>query len=101
MVNPLDLFIIDTLAKTTGYKIDPVVCMRSTIFETINKLYGGWESTEVPMQTLSEQPQLPPPTTMFNPASTFIEYPPQSAPPQAQKAMPTPPIHPPIPSSPT
>src|SRR5262245_17925452 len=38
MVNPLDVFIIDTLLKTTGFRIDPVVCMRSTIFETINKL---------------------------------------------------------------
>src|SRR5581483_10607379 len=48
MVNPLDVFVIDTLVKTTNYKIDPVVCMRSTIFETINKLYGGWESHQIP-----------------------------------------------------
>src|SRR5260221_10001447 len=26
MVNPLDLFVIDSLVKTTGYRIDPVVC---------------------------------------------------------------------------
>ncbi len=32
MVNPLDVYIIDTLSKTTGFRIDPVVCMRSTIF---------------------------------------------------------------------
>src|ERR1051326_2175832 len=53
MVNPLDVFIIDTLVKTTGFRIDPVVCMRTTIFETINKLYGGWESSVVPLQTLA------------------------------------------------
>jgi len=45
MVNPMDVFIIDTLVKTLGMKIDPVVCMRSTIFETINKLYGGYEAS--------------------------------------------------------
>jgi type IV pilus assembly protein PilB len=45
MVNPMDVFIIDTLVKTLGMKIDPVVCMRSTIFETINKLYGGYEGS--------------------------------------------------------
>src|ERR1700686_4654012 len=28
MVNPMDVFIIDTLVKTLGMKIDPVVCMR-------------------------------------------------------------------------
>src|SRR3954469_18027494 len=44
MVNPMDVFVIDTLIKTLGMKIDPVVCMRSTIFETINKLYGGYEA---------------------------------------------------------
>jgi type IV pilus assembly protein PilB len=44
MVNPMDVFVIDTLVKTLGMKIDPVVCMRSTIFETINKLYGGFEA---------------------------------------------------------
>src|SRR6266481_5962935 len=32
MVNPLDLFVIDSLVKPTGYRIDPVVCMRTTIF---------------------------------------------------------------------
>jgi type II secretory ATPase GspE/PulE/Tfp pilus assembly ATPase PilB-like protein len=53
MVNPLDVFIIDTLVKTSGFKIDPVVCMRTTIFETINKLYGGWESSQVPLQALN------------------------------------------------
>ena len=45
MVNPLDVFIIDTLVKTLGMKIDPVVCMRSTIFETIYKLYGGFDAS--------------------------------------------------------
>jgi len=56
MVNPLDVYTIDALSKTTGYRIDPVVCMRSTIFETINKLYGGWEGSQIP----SEAPiQLP------------------------------------------
>jgi type IV pilus assembly protein PilB len=45
MVNPMDVFIIDTLVKTLGMKIDPVVCMRSTIFETINRLYGGFEAS--------------------------------------------------------
>jgi type IV pilus assembly protein PilB len=44
MVNPMDVFVIDTLVKTLGMKIDPVVCMRSTIFETINRLYGGLEA---------------------------------------------------------
>jgi type IV pilus assembly protein PilB len=57
MVNPLDIFIIDTLSKTTGYRIDPVVCMRSTIFETINKLYGGWESAEIPKDIPREMPR--------------------------------------------
>ncbi len=56
MINPLDLYVIDSLVKTTGYKIDPVVCMRSTIFETINKLYGGLESSSEPLPA-------PPPTT--------------------------------------
>src|SRR5450755_4009246 len=27
MVNPLDLYVIDSLVKTTGFKVDPVVCM--------------------------------------------------------------------------
>ncbi len=45
MVNPLDVFVIDTLVKTTGLRIDPLVCMRSVIFETINKVYGGYESS--------------------------------------------------------
>jgi type IV pilus assembly protein PilB len=56
MVNPLDVFVIDTLSKTTGFRIDPVVCMRTTIFETINKLYGGFESSEIP--AWNEPPQL-------------------------------------------
>jgi type II secretory ATPase GspE/PulE/Tfp pilus assembly ATPase PilB-like protein len=43
MVNPLDVFTIDALVKTTNLRIDPVVCMRTTIFDTINKLYGGYE----------------------------------------------------------
>jgi type IV pilus assembly protein PilB len=45
MVNPMDVFTIDTLVKTLAMKIDPVVCMRSTIFETINRLYGGYEAS--------------------------------------------------------
>src|ERR1700687_1660455 len=48
MVNPRDVLIIDALVKMTGFRIDPVVCMRTVIFETINKLYGGWESSEIP-----------------------------------------------------
>jgi type IV pilus assembly protein PilB len=60
MVNPLDVFVIDTLVKSTGYKIDPVVCMRTTIFETINKLYGGWEGTELPTLSRSAAPASPP-----------------------------------------
>ena len=31
MINPFDIFVIDSLVKTTGFKIDPVVCMRTTI----------------------------------------------------------------------
>jgi len=49
MVNPFDIFVIDSLMKTTGFRIEPVVCMRTTIFETINKLYGGWEGQQIPM----------------------------------------------------
>jgi hypothetical protein len=37
-------------------RIDPVVCMRSTIFETINKLYGGWESAEIPKTSPTMSP---------------------------------------------
>ena len=48
MVNPLDVFTIDALVKTTGYRVDPVVCMRTTIFDTINKLYAGMEGMAVP-----------------------------------------------------
>ncbi|OGR90173.1 MAG: hypothetical protein A2992_01450 [Elusimicrobia bacterium RIFCSPLOWO2_01_FULL_59_12] len=51
MVNPMDIFTIDTLVKTLGMKIDPVVCMRSTIFETINKMYGGLEGGGLPQGT--------------------------------------------------
>jgi type II secretory ATPase GspE/PulE/Tfp pilus assembly ATPase PilB-like protein len=79
MINPLDLFIIDTLVKTTGFKIDPVVCMRTTIFETINKLYGGWESSEMPMPSLGTPAQLPAPRaspTMNSPV--LIEYSPSA-----------------------
>src|ERR1017187_3798921 len=63
MLNPLDVFIIDMLSKTTGYRIDPVVCMRSTIFPTINKLYGGWESRGMPLEPQPEPPPraAPPP----------------------------------------
>ncbi len=75
MVNPMDVFVIDTLVKTTGYRIDPVVCMRSTIFETIGKLYGGWESNQIPMTTPSSMmPQLPAPSGSPS-NSMVIEYP--------------------------
>lgn len=56
MTNPLDIYTIDALSKTTGYRIDPVVCMRSTIFETINKLYGGWEGSQIPSETPIQMP---------------------------------------------
>ncbi len=56
MVNPLDVFVLaDTLSKTTGFRIDPVVCMRTTIFETINKMYGGFEGSEIPTWNASVQ----------------------------------------------
>src|SRR4051812_44405272 len=72
MVNPLDVFVIDSLVKTTSYKIDPVVCMRTTIFQTINKLYGGWESTQIPYAaTEPVQAQLPPPTNGANGGMTI------------------------------
>lgn len=61
MLNPLDVFIIDMLSKTTGYRIDPVVCMRSTIFATINKLYGGWESSGMPASMPAEPSASAPP----------------------------------------
>ena len=44
-------------AKPPAIEIDPVVCMRSTIFETINKLYGGWESSEIPADSLGADRQ--------------------------------------------
>lgn len=75
MVNPLDVFVIDTLVKTTGYRIDPVVCMRTTIFETINKLYGGWEGQQLPVAN-NAPAALPPPTV--DPSSLVIEYSPSS-----------------------
>lgn len=50
MINPMDVFTIDTLVKTTGFRIDPIVCMRSTIFDAINKLYAGWEGQQLPSQ---------------------------------------------------
>lgn len=68
MINPFDIFVIDSLTKTTGFKIEPVVCMRTTIFETINKLYGGWEGQQIPM---SDRAQIAPPVM------------PAAAPPQA------------------
>ena len=58
MINPFDIFVIDSLTKTTGFKIEPVVCMRTTIFETINKLYGGWEGQQIPM---TDRAQIAPP----------------------------------------
>ena len=65
MVNPLDVFTIDSLVKTTGYRIDPVVCMRATIFEAISKLYGGLEGQGLSANgaTSSETPPTP---TMSN-----------------------------------
>jgi hypothetical protein len=56
MVNPLDVYTIDALVKTTGYRIDPVVCMRSMIFEKINKLYGGWEASQIPTEMPMQMP---------------------------------------------
>src|SRR5689334_21210643 len=76
MVNPMDVFVIDSLVKTTGYQIDPVVCMRSTIFDTINKLYGGYESGPLPISEPS-MPSLPPPTVSGD-SSLVIEYSPSS-----------------------
>jgi type IV pilus assembly protein PilB len=75
MVNPLDVFVIDSLVKTTNLRIDPVVCMRSTIFETINKLYGGWESTQLPVADRNV-PAIPAP--MSDASSLVIEYSPSS-----------------------
>src|SRR5688572_2571291 len=87
MVNPLDVFVIDTLVKTTGYRIDPVVCMRTTIFETINKMYGGWEANQLPtMQAPSMSPPALPspsspmvidysPTGMTKPPNNFMGQP--------------------------
>lgn len=80
MVNPLDLFVIDSLAKTTGYKIDPVVCMRSTIFETINKLYGGFESSAAPLPELTQLPSVELPT-MPKVTPQVIDYTPITIPP--------------------
>jgi type IV pilus assembly protein PilB len=67
MVNPTDYFTLDTLSRTLGMKIDPVVCMRSTIFETINKLYGGLEANNppsmvpAPSASSNRAPAAPPP----------------------------------------
>ena len=62
LVNPFDIFVIDSLTKSTGYRIEPVVCMRTTIFETINKLYGGWEGQQIPAGGhTAAAPQLPAP----------------------------------------
>jgi type II secretory ATPase GspE/PulE/Tfp pilus assembly ATPase PilB-like protein len=72
MVNPLDVFIIDTLVKTTGFRIDPVVCMRTTIFETINKLYGGWESSEVPLQSFNSPSVLTPAASSLDVPASLI-----------------------------
>ncbi|MFA5976412.1 MAG: type II/IV secretion system protein [Elusimicrobiota bacterium] len=83
MVNPTDVFVIDTLARTTGGRIDPVVCMRSTIFDTINKLYGGFESSIRPMT----QPPPEPPATSPN-SGLVIEYSPSSMPPPTSFSAP-------------
>jgi type IV pilus assembly protein PilB len=77
MVNPLDLYVIDSLVKTTGFRIDPVVCMRTTIFETINKLYGGFESSEIPLPALTPISPHPSMTTLSDP-SLVVEYPPKA-----------------------
>ncbi len=77
MVNPLDLYVIDSLVKTTGYRIDPVVCMRTTIFETINKLYGGFESSEMPLPSLA--PSLPSsPMPAGTDLSSLVDYSPKA-----------------------
>lgn len=78
MVNPLDVFTIDALIKTTGYRIDPVVCMRSTIFETINKLYGGWEGNQLPGFTRTVETAQP--SGPANSSSLVIEYSPSLGP---------------------
>ena len=70
MVNPMDVFIIDTLVKTLGMKIDPVVCMRSTIFETINKLYGGFEASG-PVESMSLALPKTPTQNMIIPSMTM------------------------------
>src|SRR5258708_38475865 len=79
MVNPLDLYVIDSLVKTTGFKIDPVVCMRSTIFETINKLYGGLESSGDPLKNpmpSTSQTTMPP---FLDTSALFLNYQPGSS----------------------
>ena len=97
MVNPLDVFTIDSLVKTTGFRIDPVVCMRSTIFETINKLYGGWESAQLPMME-RVTPQLPGPT--IDPSGLVIEYSPGQSSNGQGMTYATPPSAPSIPPRP-
>jgi len=86
MVNPMDVYIIDSLVKTTGYKIDPVVCMRTTIFETINKLYGGWEGVQMPGNGGgAAMPELQPATTA---PSMVIDYSPTPTREPETKSMP-------------
>jgi len=84
LVNPFDIFVIDSLVKTTGFRIDPVVCMRTTIFETINKLYGGWEAQRIPTHTTERMHgvplALPPPPSNGNGSSAgFIEFSPSQS----------------------
>lgn len=110
MVNPMDVYVIDSLVKTTGFKIDPVVCMRSTIFETINRLYGGLEGNGMPL--MDSVPALPiensgnsmvidfvpaPSTPSTSPISSIPSMP-IPVPPPAMKDVPVPP--PPAPAAP-
>ncbi len=112
MVNPMDIFVIDSLVKTTGYRIDPVVCMRSTIFETINRLYGGLEAGgfdsplpmlgggPLPLETASAQPSMvihfPQAPVAPAPGGLFIPTP--MAHPGNEGMAPTPPTPPPPPT---
>lgn len=84
MVNPMDVFTIDTLVKTLGMKIDPVVCMRSTIFETINKLYGGYEGGAMPPPATSTH------LTLANAPIVNNSSLPVAGPPQLSKQPPMP-----------
>ncbi|MDZ7372336.1 MAG: type II secretion system ATPase GspE [candidate division KSB1 bacterium] len=41
MANPLDVVAIDALSRTTGMKVEPVVCSEEEIAEAIEHYYGG------------------------------------------------------------